>query len=1094
VSKKNGGAMMQTITRQFDKRRGSALLLVVVVTVLLAVVGVMFVMVARVGEMETSAVIDTRDLNTAVESVVTRIHTVLVEDLFGTDGQMLTGGNDPDKRGADERWDYGQHEIRNLSRPWQESIQIGPKPGTDDDVWLPGTLDDIWLASLEPWYDDNKTPANPMDDVYIWPQITDLWGVLQGRPDSLYHQQFSGTVHHPFFEGNPGKQWVDPPGDDLKNVDWNTIKWNTYGVSAYRVIPKIIKPGSRTGVVWDGKDGSDPTHFAIFGARADADGDGVADSRWVKAPNLTTSRGKPVFVAVRIIDNAAMLNLNTAFGFYQNTSDIAPWHSKPWFVSQIHVNNNLPYETNADFGSGLGRVLGEVNYAPFLRGDDRNMVQRLRLARDPIIGAKTAQASLTARDYFNNVILKIESPGSDYTLFGIDDELEMRNRYMIASKVEARFERQDVANFTLDAGGALYAPLRTPVTDDTAFDMWKRRLTPTNFDDTGTPVSLYPYYYDRRHISTFYSFDRPLRSGPYYLADGTSLETRPDVEKDSFRPAGFRPLDLRTMTSQFLADGVTPNPERITANTIGARRNILFLLYAFRAAFLPTDYPALSEAERRTELQKAARKSAQWVANLMDYLDADTPATTGPFGSAAYGTQMNSRPTYINRALVRRLIQDITTLMGTPVDIGAVASTPLGRHEFGLGIDDAAETVYGFERQPFISEIYCYRQPVGPTAGQVEQFGLELVNPYPATVSLEGWRISIGTNNYDLDAAYFVPAASGVQPAQFGRLTIYAGSPPISGGQSVLRSGFGLGVQLNNEIIVLRRPDPVNIGQYISVDQTRLAQSTAIFSANGIRVSKRDDKEWKFSNAAAYAAVDSVGTLGQANNVDTTLPRPGVQLPIADALTPLYTFDELTKVAFVSSQAGGTAPKTITEIVAAAAGDESAIRLDIRTVPQVLDYVTFLNRPKLASLPGRINLNTAPLHVLAAAIPPQVVMTTTTDPVHALALAQQIISNRPYERVSDLLKIAAFRKFQTDMSVNVGDQQMLGDLEERDWIVSRLSNIFTVRSDTFTAWILVRLGEDGPERRMIAIFDRSQCWTPTDRPKLVALHPVADPR
>ena len=38
--------------------------MVVVVTVLLAVVGVMFVMVARVGEMETSAVIDTRDLNT----------------------------------------------------------------------------------------------------------------------------------------------------------------------------------------------------------------------------------------------------------------------------------------------------------------------------------------------------------------------------------------------------------------------------------------------------------------------------------------------------------------------------------------------------------------------------------------------------------------------------------------------------------------------------------------------------------------------------------------------------------------------------------------------------------------------------------------------------------------------------------------------------------------------------------------------------------------------------------------------------------------------------------------------------------------------
>ena len=264
----------------------------------------------------------------------------------------------------------------------------------------------------------------------------------------------------------------------------------------------------------------------------------------------------------------------------------------------------------------------------------------------------------------------------------------------------------------------------------------------------------------------------------------------------------------------------------------------------------------------------------------------------------------------------------------------------------------------------------------------------------------------------------------------------------------------------------------------------------------------RSDKEWRFASNFAYVSVDNVGTLGQANTVDAT--RNSFQLPVADTLAPFYTFGDFTKVAMVSNQAGGTAPKTITEIVADAAGDESKIRLDVRATPELLDYACFLNRyrnpsnlddrTKDGTLPGRININTAPLHVIAAAIPPQLVMATTTDTNHALALAQQIINNRPYERVSDMLNIAAFRKFQTDASVNVGDQAMLGDFEERDWIVSRLSNIFTVRSDTFTAWILVRLGEDGPQRRMIAIFDRSQCWTPSDRPKLVALHPVKDPR
>ncbi|MHC5101275.1 MAG: hypothetical protein ACYSOG_05515, partial [Planctomycetota bacterium] len=74
------------------------------------------------------------------------------------------------------------------------------------------------------------------------------------------------------------------------------------------------------------------------------------------------------------------------------------------------------------------------------------------------------------------------------------------------------------------------------------------------------------------------------------------------------------------------------------------------------------------------------------------------------------------------------------------------------------------------------------------------------------------------------------------------------------------------------------------------------------------------------------------------------------------------------------------------------------------------------------------------------------------------------------------------------------DQAIIDDVEERDWILSHLSNKFTVRSDVFTAYILVRLGEAGPQRRMIGIFDRSQVWSKNDRPKLVALHPVPDPR
>jgi len=70
----------------------------------------------------------------------------------------------------------------------------------------------------------------------------------------------------------------------------------------------------------------------------------------------------------------------------------------------------------------------------------------------------------------------------------------------------------------------------------------------------------------------------------------------------------------------------------------------------------------------------------------------------------------------------------------------------------------------------------------------------------------------------------------------------------------------------------------------------------------------------------------------------------------------------------------------------------------------------------------------------------------------------------------------------------------VSDFEERDVIFSRISNLVTVRSDVFTAYILVRIGVDGPQKRVIAILDRSQVNSTSDRVKIAALHPVPDPR
>ena len=68
------------------------------------------------------------------------------------------------------------------------------------------------------------------------------------------------------------------------------------------------------------------------------------------------------------------------------------------------------------------------------------------------------------------------------------------------------------------------------------------------------------------------------------------------------------------------------------------------------------------------------------------------------------------------------------------------------------------------------------------------------------------------------------------------------------------------------------------------------------------------------------------------------------------------------------------------------------------------------------------------------------------------------------------------------------------DFEERDVIFSRISNLVTVRSDVFTAYILVRIGTNGPQKRVLAILDRSKVNSNTDKVRVVALQPVSDPR
>jgi hypothetical protein len=1010
-----------------QKDNGSALVLVVVVTVLLSVIGVIFVMTMRMREMTTSNITDNRDLDAAVHSTVGQIGTILVQDLFGTslnksiiDG---TGGNEPyDSLGTNDRW----------------------------------------LASLEP---DATT--------WKWPYITDL---------------SNGTV-------------IPLPS------------WNKASV-----------------IIHDYQAASDVKE----GYPADADGDGVADSMWIKLPNLSTSKAKPVFAAVRIVDNCAMLNLNTAYCFYQklySESATSPFE-KFWYINKTAYGYGMAYlgtafSSTAPYGDG-GRYLSEINYLPFLRGSDlsswfttaegKNTTgdgwYNLLAARRFCIINSGDSYSLTSQlstGQCQTVLMDIENAGKTYNLFDIGDELEIRNRFLLTSRVESRFERKDVANYTFDAGGGIYAALEIP-RDGASHPIsdWKVRIDPKNFDLWSGGSSSDAYKYDRRHVCTFYSFDRNIRTGKYPLIDvalqSPALQLLSAAQRQTiegfFRPINNRPIDLRSID--------------ITSNLPTARKNILYLLYAFREYYLPSNFSTLSATQQQIEIRKAAIKAAQIVANMIDYLDDNTTTASGPFGSSTFGNagipQKNADPIYINRAIVRQMILEVSTNAGNPIDIGQYPSNPLNSYEFGLGITNASETVYGYERQPFISEIYC-QYDGGVPGGAVRALAIELVNPYSSSFDLSGWKIRLGTLNVSLTRtpAIIVPAATGTTPAQYGRHTLWyaesstynPGIPtipiPITSSQTPNFSFFQyFGI---NQDIRLLRPDPSDTAKFVTIDRVRESDinksSSETLFADGIHSAKRDDNGWKFANnsSGSYSIVmvpdRATTTLGVVNGINLT-PK-GFALPVANTTDPTGSgntsgcvfprLGDFQKVAWVE-------PNELTNHIANAAS-EAKVRFDATVDPGLLGYICTLNRSQ-GNLPGRININTAPKYVIAAAIPPQL-----TDPnlaVNALTLAEQIVAYRPYTNLGDLLKVPMIKRYLWSSAPNVGDTGMDNDLEERDWIFNRLSNIFTVRSDTFTAYILVRLGTDGPQRRMLAIFDRSNVWSSADKPKLVALHPVPDPR
>jgi len=881
---------------------GSALILTVVLTSMLAIVGVLFVMMARVDKMATSAISENRELNLAIETVIAKISQELVSDVPGVAGQ--------------EYYDYPD-------------------------------ANNTWLASLEPYSSGGN---------YYWRHISDITGYL------------------------------GPLSRDLPAV----------------VLADHVK--------------IDPCDL-----RADADGDGVSDSVWIKLPDMTSSKGEPIYAAVRVVDNEAMLNVNSGFKF------------DPTVVDANLIDGSSQLQINL---MALSWRLGVTPYNPLDETDLLVARANYGVGVDPC----------DLRAYERNVIWRYVQPNGPYTPFDISDELEFRYRYLLNhTGIDTRLEAWG-GEFRINT-------FSTPVLTGELGEWFISAY------DAGLLDPNYAY----RHLATTYNMDRIID------------------------PKGDMMINVNRETS--------------------APRIYDKLLRSI--------YPALADSVTR-------QRFVQLTVNMVDFIDNDANVTTfiDPCGTY-YGFE------------AQPFINEVAWKIDQPADFYALElynpfdrAIDLGNYvlEFVNRNDPADQYSITFPFGQFIEangyfvivnqagRFVIYNDPNTPTTIRVE----------PALRFFEDW-MSSDRSKPPVDNRPDPDKSKPAIPEGWGN--IY----DMSLLRSVLVPVLGTMIYVDNQIIEPNLVDLAKPGSALALG--------------------RDDRDWRviYQTLALDGAYG--GSLGIANYRHIPFYDPSYPYPkhlysffLPNPLYPRAEFITVGDIPRLLTLGHGTTPdSTIGRQLMAfellelstAVDQEHNVRLDLQNPlhRNLFQYLTVFDpnsdsidndadglidgadtiSPEV-QIPGRININTAPWYVLAQ-------LPWVSSHTSNYELARTIVDHRDIvggfrsigelNFVSDPNSLRSIGYYARTDGPQVGD--LLGfpditlgddipdDFEERDVIFSRISNLVTVRSDVFTAYILVRIGADGPQKRVIAILDRSSVnrtnvSSPDGKVRIVALHYVPDPR
>ena len=282
-------------------RGGSVLLLVVASIAMLAFLGGLFLVTTHTQRFRTPDTGSDRsatrqsDANLVLQSVHEEIARQIKNDVFNPPGSFNEGAAFDGARGVEP-----------TDRPWLNPAVTGERETTLLDgtrtsspggfgAILGGELDDTWLASSFPHRENGAANGE-----WVWSRITSLTGgsFRVGDQDARLLPPFATD----FETGNDRFVRDRASGENLADYyETELVKGKTFNIPAYGLNAQQEDNPNASG---DNGPGAAPL-------LVDADGDGVPDARFERAP-LATLDGLEYFMAVRVVDLASLLNLNAA--------------------------------------------------------------------------------------------------------------------------------------------------------------------------------------------------------------------------------------------------------------------------------------------------------------------------------------------------------------------------------------------------------------------------------------------------------------------------------------------------------------------------------------------------------------------------------------------------------------------------------------------------------------------------------------------------------------------------------------------------------------------------------------------------------------